>query len=195
VITGRRAYALGIVCCLVGAAALLFAVGQPWGHVVLDHGAGAPTSQQELTGSDIAGALTGPGLVGLAGVAGIVAARGRLRRVVGLVVLGAGAAAAVLAIVATARDRLADAAVAAAPGAVASSVSQTAWPWVAAVGAIVMAVGGGLAAAGGAPGGGLSARHEAPTASQPAAADPWAALDRGDDPTVDPTDEAPGGAA
>lgn len=192
---GRRGFTLGIVGCLLGSAALLFAAGQPWARVVLDHGVGAPTSQQELTGGDVAGALTGLGLVGLAGVAGLIAARGGLRRLVDLVVLAAGTSAAVIAILGTARDRIADVATAAAPGTAATVVDQTAWPWVAVAGAVVLAVGGVLAAAGATVGGSLSARHEAPTASRSAAADPWAALDRGEDPTLtlDSADGLPDG--
>ncbi len=99
----RREMAVAVAACLLGAAVVLLTVGATWVRVrvaatVADEpvAAAAPLAAS-LSGSELAPALAGLGLVGLAGVVAIAATRRAGRVVVGVLVLLAGVAAAVVA--------------------------------------------------------------------------------------------------
>jgi uncharacterized membrane protein (TIGR02234 family) len=169
---------------LAGGGLLLAAASQPWAHVTLDAGAGAPLRSVALDGDTLAGALPALGLIGLAGVAAAIATKGTLRRLVGLVLDGAGIWAIVVAVLGRAADHVNDAAVGLAPGSSVTATSATAWPWLAVVGGVLLSSGGALIVVSGHRWAGLSGRYEAPSTAAEAPNDPWAALDRGDDPTA-----------
>jgi uncharacterized membrane protein (TIGR02234 family) len=183
-VTPRRAATIAALTALVGAGLLLAAAGQPWAHVTLDAGAGAPLQSVDLDGGDLAGSVSAMGLLGLAGVAASIATRGNLRRAVGLVIDAAGIWAIVATVLGRAGDRVAETAVATAPGSTVAASATTAWPWLAVAGGVLLSIGGALTVIGGHRWSGLSRRYEAPAAAAHAPDDPWAALDRGDDPTA-----------
>ncbi|AEH10155.1 MULTISPECIES: Trp biosynthesis-associated membrane protein [Protofrankia] len=188
----RREMAVAVAACLLGAAVVLLTVGATWVRVrvaatVADEpvAAAAPLAAS-LSGSELAPALAGLGLVGLAGVVAIAATRRAGRVVVGVLVLLAGVAAAVVAgriaadplSAARATARVRDLA----PGATADlrDLRRTAAPWLAAAGGVLLAGGGLLVALRGRTWSALSARYRSPAARP---VDAWEAIDRGDDPT------------
>jgi hypothetical protein len=66
--------------------------------------------------------------------------------------------------------------------------ASTAWPWVTALGLLVTVAAGVLVLVAGSGWSGLSGRYDAPAAST--RDDAWTAMDRGEDPTVDPAEPA-----
>ncbi len=190
--SGRQEMAAAVAACLLGAALVLLTAGATWVRVRV---AGTAADGQEttaaplaasLTGSDLAPALAGLGLVGLAGVVAIAATRRFGRVVVGVLVVLAGVA------IAVAAGRIAAdplPAVRAAsqvrdlvPGTVADlrDLRRTPAPWLATGGGVFLALGGVLVALRGRTWSALSARYRTPAARP---VDAWEAIDRGDDPT------------
>ncbi len=184
--------AAAVAACLLGAALVLLTAGATWVRVRVaattadgQEAAAAPLAAS-LTGSDLAPALAGLGLVGLAGVVAIAATRRLGRVVVGALVVLAGVAIAVVA------GRLAAdplPAVRAAsqvrdlvPGATADlrDLRRTFAPWLATCAGVLLALGGLLVALRGHTWSALSARYRTPAARP---VDAWEAIDRGDDPT------------
>lgn len=190
----RREYVAALAGCALGAALVLGAAGRPWAHLVASSGRALPLAEVEVTGSAASGAgaaLSALGVAGLAATAGLVAARGRLRLVVGAVVLALGALAA-----AASADALSRAAGGSSyPGLPAGAqvdASLTAWPAVSIAGSVLLVAVGLLAVARGRRWPAMSGRYDAPPgqrAGHPptdgrAAGGLWEALDRGEDPTV-----------
>ncbi|WP_322760248.1 Trp biosynthesis-associated membrane protein [Frankia sp. Cr2] len=193
--TGRRGHgemAAAVLCCLLGAALVLVSVGATWVNLRVADGAiaGEPVTAAplavHLSGSDLAPAVAGLGLVGLAGVVAIAATRRRGRVLVGLPVLLAGV---VVAVVAgrIAADPLPAVRVASQVRQIAPSLTadlrdlrRTAAPWLATCGGVLLAFGGALVAFRGHTWSALSPRYQAPAARP---VDAWQAIDRGDDPT------------
>ena len=189
----RRELAFVIVGCLAGAAAVLLAGGATWGRVQLELGEAIPPVTVELSGGDTAPLAVALGLLGLAAAAALVATKGVVRRVVGLVLALAGVA--VIIDTLRAGGRLTALALDTSPGAEASATVSTPWPWLAVAGGLLLVAAGSVTASRGGRWRAMSQRYEAPgsarvaPASLPgaAAADPdaaWRALDRGEDPTV-----------
>jgi hypothetical protein len=191
---------VGVCGALVAAAAAL------WGASALTWVLVRPTGRAavELTGAVVAPALTGLALVALAGVAGVVATGGVLRRLVGVLLVGAAVWVVAVVVPVWTGDPAAVAAAATPPGGVppAALAGQPA----AATAAPLLALGGALALLGGGlvvllreprlPR--LGARYAAGS-RPPAVQDPdraaWADLDEGRDPTADAaTDPGPGAA-
>lgn len=212
---GRRSgpvvVALG---CLAGSSLVLLAAGRTWASVTVRLPAPLPPRLLPLSGRQLAPGAAALGLVGLAGVVALVATRGRGRVATGvlLAVAGAGAAAAAL-LARMDLDRRVLRPAGRAVGldeAYPSAVDATAWPWVAVVGGVLVALAGLVTALRGRCWAGLSSRYEAPVTAggspdldgtdpapalpeqaeagsgpdDRASADLWQALDRGEDPTA-----------
>ncbi len=175
---------------VLGAVLVLWAVGRTWAEGKVAGGLEVSASGSEISG--LPGALA---LVGLASAVAVFAVRGPGRLVVGvlLTVAGLGAAAGAAlgaadsgAVNATAARKLA------LTGTTAEQVSHTAWPWLALVGGLLLAVAGALTLLRGRDWPSMGARYDAPTSAAPAKqakaastpADLWKALDRGEDPTA-----------
>jgi uncharacterized membrane protein (TIGR02234 family) len=187
--TGRRGFLAVIVGCLLAGALVLVASGRVWGRAELTTVTGS-IDRVSVTGHGAEPALPALGVALLVLTAGVIAARGWLRRIVGVVVVFVGAASVALAL-ASRSD------VAAELGRRAFAVTHTSVPaktsgWaVITVIAGVVAVGcGALTVAVGVRWPGLGARYDAggaravqtPRTSNAMAE--WDALDRGEDPTV-----------
>jgi uncharacterized membrane protein (TIGR02234 family) len=184
----RRGPLLASLLCVVGAFVVLVGAGREWVVVEVAGDALLPGRSVDVDGSDLAPGLRALGLVGLAGVPALAASRGRGRRVVGLVVLltGAGVVAVTTRLVAAGlgdRARLTAAVRDAGEG----TTGATPWPYVTALGGLLLVAGGLLVMLRGPHWAGLGRRYDAP-AAQPVQAvaerDLWAALDRGEDPTA-----------
>ncbi|SFC84252.1 TIGR02234 family membrane protein [Streptomyces aidingensis] len=198
----RRALGPALLGGAAGAGLVLIAAGQTWSEgTTAASGAGLPVT---ATGNAVSGLPSALALVGLGALVAVFAARRTGRRVVSAVLLLSGAGAAVTA-AAGARDTgaLRDSAAEATglTGAAVTAVSHTAWPWISALGGLLL-LGAGLLALGyGRSWPAMSGRHErggrrAPAAPRRASAaerpeEMWQALDRGEDPTE--PDGRPGG--
>ncbi|MGQ0465936.1 MAG: Trp biosynthesis-associated membrane protein [Sporichthyaceae bacterium] len=192
--SSRREMGFAVLGCLLGATLLLFAAGRPWVEAV----AVQDPLRVDLAvkGGSLSPVVPACGLVCLAGSLGLLAARARLRRVVGLVLAITGAAAAAAAVLGAnpsdgdLAERAGDAVGTA--SALATDVQHTPWPWLAVLAAALCAVSGLLTVARGGTWPGMSARYErpdatsaqAPVAKADSALDQWRALDRGEDPTI-----------
>ena len=129
----KRAYGLALLAAAVGAGLILLAVRQRWAQAVFTQPKPLPAQVINVSGSDLvplAGALA---LAALAGLAAVIATRGVLRRVAGvlLALFGAGAGAAVTAsvtaasVVSVAASKVASPGTAAVSGAAGSTTSGT----------------------------------------------------------------------
>lgn len=202
---GRRRLSVALVCCTLGAAVVLLAAGQPWARAELTAAADVPVLPVTLTGRDLAPLAAGLGLLALAAAAALVATRGLARQLLGFVVLAAGVATVVDAVLAG--GRVGGAVAGRLPGA-STAVSTSAWSWVAVAGGLAVVAAGAVTARHGRGWVSMSSRYDAPAATgapaadrdrtaRPARSDPqddaWRALDRGEDPTARPaTDRDPG---
>jgi tryptophan-associated transmembrane protein len=196
--TPRSPRALAGVC-----AALVVAAGALWGGSALVWLRVAPDGRApvELTGAAVAPELTGIALVALAGVGGVVATGGALRRLVGVLLVGAAGWAAAVTVPAWTADPAAVAAGARPPDGVPAALlagqptTATAAPSLALAGALLL-LGAGIAVLLREPRlARLGARYAAAGDRPRVDPDPdraaWADLDEGRDPTV----EGPPGAA
>jgi uncharacterized membrane protein (TIGR02234 family) len=187
--SGRRAFVIVLGGCLVAGAVVLIASGRTWGRAALTTVTGS-VDRVTVSGHAAEPALPALGIALLVLTAGLIAARGWLRRVVGLVVVVMGAA--VVALSAASRADVADALERHAFAVAHSSVAPHTSGW-----AVVSAIAGALAVGCGAvtvlvgarwPA--LGARYDAAGArgtrrnGGPSATSEWDALDRGEDPTV-----------
>ncbi|TLS40040.1 TIGR02234 family membrane protein [Streptomyces montanus] len=192
--SGRRSLALALLCGAFGAAVALLASRQGWSEgTTTVAGGDFPLS---ATGSDVTGVPAALAIVGLAALVAVFAVRRAGRFLVaGLLALsGAGTVAAALLGVSD-KSALDDKAAQASGDTTATvdSMSHTAWPYVAAVGGLLLLLAGLLALRYGRLWPAMSGRYERdgtprPRKSKPVA-DPdrpeemWKALDRGEDPT------------
>ncbi|MEU0190275.1 TIGR02234 family membrane protein [Streptomyces afghaniensis] len=191
---GRLSLAVALLCGALGAAVALLATRQRWAEGTATVAGGAfPLTAK---GSDVTGVPAALAVVGLAALVAVFAVRRAGRFVVaGLLALsGAGIVAAALL---SASDGSAlDEQAAQASGDTSASVatlSHTAWPYVAAVGGVLILLAGLLALRYGRLWPAMSGRYERGGTPQPRrkapAVDPdrpedlWKALDRGEDPT------------
>ena len=187
--TGRRAFVAVLGGCLVAGAVVLIASGRAWGHVSLRTVTGS-IDRVTVTGHGAEPALPALGIALLVLTAGLIAARGWLRRAVGLVVVVMGAA--VVALSVASRGDVADSLEHRAFAVANSTVPPhtSGWAIVSAV-AGVLAVGcGAVTVLVGARWPALGARYDAAgargvrRAGGTNAMSEWDALDRGEDPTV-----------
>ncbi|WP_198035254.1 TIGR02234 family membrane protein [Streptacidiphilus rugosus] len=197
----RRSLAVTLLLSVLGATLLLVAAGQNWvtGHVR----AQGVTRSLSATGGQVTGLPGALALVGLASVVAVFAVRGRFRALLGALVALAGVGAVYAAVAAAlgSGSRALDEKAARSVGLAdiqATGVAHTLWPWLAAVGGLLLVLAGLLTVAKGRAWPGMSARYDAPTrgAAKPAPrraggsavtqtpADLWKALDRGEDPTA-----------
>jgi uncharacterized membrane protein (TIGR02234 family) len=183
----RRTYAWTLAACLVGSVLAAYAVTRTW-SLQLTPRIGMSDLRTARTGTDASPWVIGLALVALAGTGALLATRGLVRRVLGVLLALAGAGVAVGAVVGR---------VGLDPGA--AGAGATVWPVLCVLGGVIIAAGGVTAARFGAGWPTMSARYDrkpvAPSQYSPAekASDPdlapadhrtaWDALDRGDDPT------------
>lgn len=188
---GRRVLATAVVAGAASGVVTWWASGRTWGRASLVAETGARVAVT-VTGRSVEPAIAALGLALLVLAGAIVATRGWLRRLVGLVVVVLGGA--VIGIAATSGSDVAAALRQRAFGVAAASVSGGLSGWaVLCIVAAVLAVAVGAATVGwGARWPALGAKYEPPSAP-PTRPDPdptmsadaaWAALDRGEDPTA-----------
>jgi len=174
-----------------GGGLTLVAATQPWVSLSLQGDLGTTTAA--VTGSDLTPLVPAAGVVALAGSLAALVARTWGRRVVGVLVLLVTAAALVQVVpVATALAERGRAWWSVEVGSAAADAEAAAaawWPWSAVLGLLAAAAGAVVVLARGGTWGGLAARYEARAPA--VAADPWTALDRGEDPTGDATPPPP----
>ena len=187
-------FAVALLLDLVGAGVALLAATRHWQTITLVRSAPFPSVTKQVTGRTIDAAPTALALVALAGVVAVLATRGVVRRIVGIVLALAGAALiwrAVGSAGAVSLGRAAD--LVGGPftdtgfplhGHVASHVV---WPAVTGVCGVFVTVSGALIAWRGHRWQVMSSRYEAQPAqddgASKAVATLWSKLDRGEDPT------------
>jgi uncharacterized membrane protein (TIGR02234 family) len=196
----RREFVTAALLCAAGAGLTVSAGGREWATV---HAQDALVPfGRSLTGQELTGAATALGWAGLAGLAALVATRGRVRAVVGVLLAVFGAGIGYSSVTAVSRSHvLATAASKSQLLGLAghATVGTTAWWTVSAVGGFLLLVAGVLVAVRGARWPGMSARYDRTAAGaaragtpRPAPARPdtadalgmWKSLDRGEDPTA-----------
>ena len=186
---GRRGLLVAVALTVVGGALTLLAAGRTWASVTLTATTGARVVAR-VTGREVSSAIPAIGVLLLVLTVALVASRGLLRRLVGLLVVATGAALMVVAV--TSADDVAAAVRGEAFAVAAPHVDPGLSAW-----AVLAAVAGGLAVGAGAltvvagrrwPG--LGRRYEPPAApgrpepTEPDGSTAWESLDRGDDPTT-----------
>ena len=184
----RRSYLASLGLLLLGAVVVLVSAGRVWGSAEVAGSTGSTAAGGlDVTGADVSGAFPALGLLALAGVLAVVATRGVVRRVVGGFLCLVGVTVTVLAVV-TDVDAALDHAARVASGvssAQATHESTSAWPWLCAIGGLLVAVAGALTALRSAAWPALGGRYERAGARTDRSLDAWAALDQGIDPTAD----------
>jgi uncharacterized membrane protein (TIGR02234 family) len=169
----RRELVAGLGLVLVGAAAALLASTQRWMDVA---------GVIEMTGTrgrQVSPAAFALGLVGIAGLVAVLATRRLGRRIVGVLVVLAGAGLVWASV--WGRSDVAWTSFGSAP----TDSSWTAWPWVSVTGGVLVALGGLLIVLRGGRWPAMSSRYDRPSGqARSGEDDTWRALDRGEDPTV-----------
>lgn len=181
-----RAFVTTLGCWVLASVLALIAAGRVWGQVSVRSAAGSRV-QAHVTGHDVAGSLAPCAAALLALALFVLAARGWVRRLTG--VLGALLGVAIVVAALAGRSDVGKALAGKAFGVQASALHppMTIWPWVAVIGGLVAAGCGLLTAVIGPRWVGLGRRYDAPGAQQAGSDDDasrWAALDRGEDPTA-----------
>lgn len=186
--TGRQQY-LGALLRIAGGAGLTLLAAVPVWITATVVTAGLGTTTYQVTGSQASAGLVAVALVALAGSVAVVATGGRVRQAVGVLVVLAGCAVVALAAVPGLRPaEAARGAVTASAGGATGPLTTTGSLWwlVAVLGGLLVVSGGVSTVRRGRAWPTMSARFErAGTSRRGATTDPWAALDRGDDPTLD----------
>ncbi|MEV6846802.1 Trp biosynthesis-associated membrane protein [Actinoplanes sp. NPDC051411] len=183
----RRSYASTLAACLAGSALSAYAVSRTW-SLHLTPRTGMTDLRTARTGTDAAPWVIGLALVALAGTGALLATRGLVRRVLGVLLALAGAGVAAGAVYGRASVD---------PGS--AGAGANVWPVACAAGGLIIVAGGVTAARLGHRWPAMSARYDrkpvTPAQYRPSerASDPdlapadhrtaWDALDRGDDPT------------
>jgi len=161
----------------------LWALRSGWSSATV-RAAGLPRIDLSVSGSDVVPGAVGLAILVIAAAAGVIAAGPRLRRVVGALVVLAGAGGAALTALADsgdARSRAIDEA--AASGTAVTWETSVAQP-LAVVAFVAAALVGVLVAWQGPRWATMGRRYEAPAAREPEATDLWKAMDDGVDPTI-----------
>ena len=160
----RRGFVLVVVACAVASAVVLLATSRTWSQTVTQRPAPFPPLVTKRTGASLQPWLPALAIVGLAGAGALVALRGRVRALLGILLILIGVATAFLAL-------------------------QTGSLWSAgcAAGGLVIALAGVATTASYRAWPEMGARYERPAAKperKPVTqAELWDALDRGEDPT------------
>lgn len=209
----RTEFGVALLLQIAGAAAVLLVSTRSWQTITTIRSKPFRPDVLEAIGRTIDAAPTALGLVGLAGVVAVLATRGLARRVVGVLVLFAGAATVWRSI--TALPAVSSARAASIVRDKHSLVANTAvlarhvtthpqWGALSIAGGIAIIIAGALVALRGADWGGMSARYEAPVGERSTATNDedddrararaqatlWTALERGHDPTADDPTES-----
>ena len=184
---GSRQYAVTLAGLVLGAAIMLLALAQDWVRATAA-APGAPAIEVVLTGRALVPAAAGAAIVLLAGAAGVVAAHGRWRTAVGvvllLVALGAGVAVTAHGLADPSQPRLT-----AELGMPATAVTRTFWWLVCLGGAVLAGLASLIVTVRGRTWPVMASRyerrstHQQGTPNGSSAARIWDALDRGEDPT------------
>ena len=186
--TSRRELLTSVLLCLLGSALVLLAVSRSWVTHRIAAPAPLPSKAFTVAGTHLAPGARALALVGLAGVAAVLATRRLGRIAVGVLLTAAGAG-----IVAVVARALADpdAAIRRAGPFVdvtyAPGQHLGRWPYVALLGAVLVAAGGVLVVVRGRSWASMSAKYDAPAQKPHGEASLWDALDRGEDPTDEVT--------
>ncbi|MEU3142829.1 MULTISPECIES: TIGR02234 family membrane protein [unclassified Streptomyces] len=192
--TGRLSLAVALLCGALGAAVALLATRQQWSEGTATVAGGSfPLT---ASGSEVTGVPAALAVVGLAALVAVFAVRRAGRFAVAALLALSGAGTAVAALLGASDGSALDDKAAEVSGdtsATVEALSHTAWPYVAAVGGLLLLVAGALALRHGGLWPAMSGRYERAAAPRPrrtaAAGDPdrpeelWKALDRGEDPT------------
>ncbi|GAA3493119.1 TIGR02234 family membrane protein [Streptomyces prasinosporus] len=192
--TGRLSLALALLCGALGAAVALLATRQQWSEGTARVAGGAfPLTAK---GSDVTGVPAALAVVGLAALVAVFAVRRAGRLAVAVLLTLAGAGTVTAALVGASDSAALDEKAAQASGdtsATVEALTHTAWPYVAAVGGLLLLLAGLLALRYGRLWPAMSGRYErggaprerrkAPTVDPDRPEDLWKALDRGEDPT------------
>jgi uncharacterized membrane protein (TIGR02234 family) len=191
---GRRSLAVALLSGALGAAVALLATRQQWSEGTATVAGGSlPLT---ATGSDVTGVPASLAIVGLAALVAVFAVRRAGRFMVATLLALSGAGTVAAALLGVNDSSALDEQAAQASGdtsATIDSLSHTAWPYVAAVGGVLLLLAGLLALRYGRLWPAMSGRYERSGAPRPRrkapAVDPdrpediWKALDRGEDPT------------
>jgi len=183
----KRGTLVTVTMTAVAGALLLLASGRTWGAATVG-APGAARQHVSVTGHDVAPALSAIGLALLAMSVALLAARGPLRRIGGLIVVAIGASA-----LAGGFRAHNDVGHKLAARVFASSVqtvggSRPAWWIVVVIAGVLAVVAGAATTIGAGQRGGLSSRYDAPATStdeQAPPTDAWDAIEKGQDPTVE----------
>ncbi|MGW0863834.1 MULTISPECIES: TIGR02234 family membrane protein [Streptomyces] len=191
---GRLSLAVALLCGALGAAVALLATRQSWSEGTTTVAGGAfPLT---ATGSDVTGVPAALAVVGLAALVAVFAVRRSGRVVVAALLALSGAGTVAAALLGASDSSALDEKAAEASGdtsATVGALSHTAWPYVAAVGGVLLLLAGLLALRYGRLWPAMSGRYErdgtprprrkAPAVDPDRPEDLWKALDRGEDPT------------
>lgn len=198
--SGQRREMAAAVVGLAGAGGLaLSSGGQTWVTATVVRPAPFPPVTEGLTGSDLAPLVPAGGLVLLAAAVALLAVRGPGRVLVGLLAALAGGVLgwSGLRTLVTDGDAAAGVVGGATPGSTLTTAVSAAWPALALVAGLLAVAAGLLAVLRGRGWPGMGRRYErTATVAAPArrqsdedrALDAWRALDRGEDPTEEPTE-------
>ncbi|MEU6868189.1 TIGR02234 family membrane protein [Streptomyces sp. NPDC046876] len=190
---GRRSVAAALLLGALGATVVLLASGRVWARGTAAVGGGSLPLTAD--GRAVTGLPAALAIVGLAALVAVFAVRGKGRLLVSALLALSGLGAAVSAALAAGDRQALDAKAARATADTAAHVgalTHTAWPYVTAVGAVLILAAGLLALRFGSAWPAMGGRYERDGAARgrrAAAADPdrpedlWKALDRGEDPT------------
>lgn len=198
--TTWRPVAVWLAACAAGAGLVLLAAGRTWATAALGpEQGGIGAGRADLAGGDLVAWLTPAALAALAAPVALLAARGVVRRVIGVVIALFGVAIAAGAwdgtraptIAAAAREHITTAVV---PSSGFAATVSPLWPWAAAAGGLVLVAGGVTAAIGAGHWPGMSGRYDRRGGGSRTPGGPgggaetgeramWDALDEGIDPT------------
>ncbi|WP_067498255.1 Trp biosynthesis-associated membrane protein [Actinoplanes sp. TFC3] len=173
-----RRLALTVLLCAAGAGLALWGITRTWAVVVTVR-SGLPELRHESSGSESAPLVLGLALVGLAGAGALLATKGLARRVLGALLLLAGAGIVISTVAGRSGLDLG------------ATGAATAWAVLCGAGGLLVLAGGWLALRYGHEWPGMGARYERKVTAAPAVTEAgpvdsraaWDALDRGDDPT------------
>ena len=183
--TAHRELTTAVGLCLLGSALVLLAVTRSW----ISHRVATPAPLPShaillLKGTQLVPGARALAIVGLASLAAVPATRRLSRVAVGVILAAAGAGIGVVVGRALANP---DAAIRRAGPLVDATVAPGqhlgGWPYVALLGAVLVAAGGLLVVVRGRSWASMSARYDAPVGKPRGETAMWEALDRGEDPT------------
>lgn len=188
---GRGGYRSAVLLLAVCGAGMLWAAASTWVTATASP-AGLPQVTVSATGNEVLPSVGAAGIVALAGIAGVWATRGRWRTLIGaLLVVVIGWATVAVAVFAVSLPSGASDAVANAAGVLPDDLLQTSvapWWLLALAAAIVGVVGAVMVTLRGAAWSSMGDRYSRGSQASTAltSAQVWDALDRGEDPTIDP---------